>query len=877
MAEGSKYTGLSEAEAARRLRETGPNQVSRGRRVSLARIFAGQFGDYMTLILIGCAGISAVLGEGREALAMLAIVLLNALIGFLQEVRTERTLEALSRLAAPTAKVLRDGARREIPAAEAVPGDVILLAAGDRVPADAELLDGGVSCDESLLTGESVPVDRVPAGENMVRMGTMVVKGSCTARVTATGMDTEMGRIAGMLDTIEPEPTPLARRLDHLGKTIAAGCLVICAAVAVLGVLRGESPFAMLVTGISLAVAAVPEGLPAIVTVSLALAVRRILKRGSLVKGLHTVETLGSAEVICTDKTGTLTENRMTVRSLWTPNGSLSVTGDGLSRTGTFLRDGRQTLELSADEGLLLTAFVLANDASLAPGPKNTWRTDGDPTEAALLIAGAKAGLGRELGRRLGERPFDSERKRMSVLIRMPEGEFLFAKGAPDRLMECCTRIRRDGRELPLSPAARAAALRENDRLAAEGYRVLAAAYKPKDAAGWEEGLCFLGLAAIADPVRPDAARAVRECLSAHIRPVLITGDHSLTAAAVAREVGILRPGCEGILTGEELAALPDRALEERLLTTAVYARVSPADKLRIVRAFQKKGLVTAMTGDGVNDAPALKEADIGVAMGKNGSDVAREASDLILLDDDFATLVAAIREGRAIYDNIRRSIRYLLSCNTGEVAAMLFGMLMGMPVVLTPIQLLLVNLATDGLPAIALGFEPPAEDLMRRRPRGREVSLLDGSVLSLIALRGLLIGFCALWAYGTVLVRTGDTGMARTAALLTLVFTQLIHCFECRSESGSLFAAGPFGNLRLTLAVAVSALLTIAAVQLPALAAVMGTVPLDRASAVVVAFACALGPLLWALGITLTKAPKDPDPTLSVPIKKSPDGSSEL
>ena len=356
MAEGSKYTGLSEAEAARRLRETGPNQVSRGRRVSLARIFAGQFGDYMTLILIGCAGISAVLGEGREALAMLAIVLLNALIGFLQEVRTERTLEALSRLAAPTAKVLRDGVRREIPAAEAVPGDVILLAAGDRVPADAELLDGGVSCDESLLTGESVPVDRVPAGENMVRMGTMVVKGSCTARVTATGMDTEMGRIAGMLDTIEPEPTPLARRLDHLGKTIAAGCLVICAAVAVLGVLRGESPFAMLVTGISLAVAAVPEGLPAIVTVSLALAVRRILKRGSLVKGLHTVETLGSAEVICTDKTGTLTENRMTVRLLWTPNGSLSVTGDGLSRTGTFLRDGRQTLELSADEGLLLTA-----------------------------------------------------------------------------------------------------------------------------------------------------------------------------------------------------------------------------------------------------------------------------------------------------------------------------------------------------------------------------------------------------------------------------------------------------------------------------------------------------------------------------------------
>lgn len=863
MSEGQKdagrITGLTDGEAAAIRKTAGRNTVHRGKKQNPLKLFAGQLGDLMTMILLVCAGLSVLMGEGTEALAMIVIVLVNALIGFLQEYRTERTLEALTRLAAPTARVIRQGVRREIPAEELVPGDLVLIAAGDKVPADCLIIgDGTVSCDESLLTGESVPVEKSRLGDSSLRMGTLAVKGNCQAEVTAIGMQTEMGKIAGMLEEIPPEMTPLAQRLEQLGKVIAAGCLGICAVVAAIGIFRGENPFDMILMGISLAVAAVPEGLPAIVTVALALAVRRILRRGTLVKSLHAVETLGCAQVICTDKTGTLTQNRMTVRELWTAGGELEVTGEGDSRDGTFIRGGRQAMELRADEALLLTAFAAANAAEIRPVKKNRWKTDGEPTETALLIAAAKAGLYRKPEEELSVRAFDSRRKLMSVTARKPEGSFVFAKGAPEFLLPRCTRCRSEGRELPLDDSFRRRVQAQADRFAAEGRRVIAAAYKPADSADPEEGLIFLGLGALTDPPRPDAARAVRECLSAHIRPVMITGDHSLTARAIAKEVGILRPGCEQVLTGRELDQLTEEQLARELPRTAVFARVTPAHKLRIVRAFKAQGLVTAMTGDGVNDAPALKEADIGAAMGESGSDVAREAADLVLLDDDFSTLVEAVREGRTIYANIRRSIRYLLSCNTGEVTAMLFGMLLGMPVVLTPVQLLLVNLATDGLPAVALGFEPPEEGVMQQKPRGREDSVFSGGLLGTILLRGLLIGFCTLGAYTATAARGGSLEACRTAALLTLIFTQLIHCFECKSERRSLFTVPLWNNPRLVLAVIVSALMAVFSVTNPWAMAVMGTVRPDREMCLAVTAACMIGPVLWALTGVLLRPKSD-------------------
>lgn len=863
MSEGQKDAGrtmgLTENEAAAIRRRTGRNTVHRGKKQNPLRLFAGQLGDLMTMILLVCAGLSVLMGEGTEALAMIVIVLVNALIGFLQEYRTERTLEALTRLAAPTARVLRDGVRREIPAEELVPGDVVFLAAGDKIPADCRIIgDGTVSCDESLLTGESIPVEKSRLGDSSLKMGTLAVKGNCQAQVTAIGMETEMGHIAGMLEEIAPEMTPLAQRLEQLGKGIAIGCLAICAVVSAIGIFRGENPFDMILMGISLAVAAVPEGLPAIVTVALALAVRRILKRGTLVKSLHAVETLGCAQVICTDKTGTLTQNRMTVQELWTAGGTVEVTGEGDSRDGTFVRGGRQTLELRGDEALLLTAFASANAAEIHPGRKNRWKADGEPTETALLIAAAKAGIHRNPEEEEAVRAFDSRRKLMSVTARKPEGTFVFAKGAPEFLLPRCGRYRADGRELPVDDPFRRRVQDQADHFAAEGRRVIAAAYKPADAADPEEGLIFLGLAALTDPPRPDAARAVRECLSAHIRPVMITGDHSLTARAIAREVGILRPGCEQVLTGRELDQLTDEQLARELPRTAVFARVTPAHKLRIVRAFKAQGLVTAMTGDGVNDAPALKEADIGAAMGESGSDVAREAADLVLLDDDFSTLVEAVREGRTIYANIRRSIRYLLSCNTGEVTAMLFGMLLGMPVILTPVQLLLVNLATDGLPAVALGFEPPEEGIMQQKPRGREESVFSGGLLGTILLRGLLIGFCTLGAYTATAARGGTLEACRTAALLTLIFTQLVHCFECKSERRSLFTVPLWSNPRLIAAVIVSALMAVFAVTNPWAMAIMGTVRPDRELCLTVAAACMIGPVLWGLTGVLFRPKSD-------------------
>ena len=870
--------GLSSREAERKLREHGPNTLAEKKKVSPVKLLFSQFTDIMVIILMISTAVSAFMGEITEAVTIIAIVVLNAVLGFIQEFKTEKTLEALKSLTAPEAKVIRDGRQVSIPADQLVPGDIIVIEAGDRVAADAVLLDGAnVQADESLLTGESVPVEKVAlppgrdthrAGRNsMVFMGTSVTAGRGTALVTATGMNTEMGRIADMIQNIEEEQTPLQKRLDKLGKIIAAGCLAICAVVAGVGIIRGEDVFNMLLSGISLAVAAVPEGLPALVTVSLALGVRRMMRRNALIRKLPAVETLGCAGVICSDKTGTLTQNKMTVRQIYADGRMIEVTdeerpGGTTDRKGSgshpdmngFFRVNGRALDPS-DRSLrrVLEIAALCNNAVPA-GPAGEkprlqlisanrrqvsdtkHRFAGDPTETALMAAAEKAGididgLGR-MYRRTDEIPFDPERKCMSVVCVDRNGEaYMFTKGAPDMLLKKCSRVEKAGTVRTMDHMDRSAILRANDRMAAGALRVIAVAYKrlgkglyKKD--GLESDLVFAGLLGMIDPPRPEAAEAVRKCKMAGIRPVMITGDHRLTAVAIAKELDIYSDG-DTVLTGEELDSMDEAALEKAAATTTVYARVSPKHKLSIVRALKRLGSIVAMTGDGVNDAPAVKEADIGVAMGGTGTDVTKEASSMVLMDDNFATIVAAIEEGRVIYSNIRKFIRYMLSCNLGEVLTMFLGMLAGLPVPLLPIQILWVNLVTDGLPAVALGFDPPEKDIMKQKPRDPDESIFSHSLAGLIIVRGVLIGLATLAVYASMLWYTADVGLARTGGFVTLVLSQLIHVFECKSETRNIFRIPLFSNMFLVISVICSLIMTLGVIYVPFLQNIFKTVPL--------------------------------------------------
>lgn len=856
MSAGKKNLGLSQKQADRLLFEHGPNRLEAGKKISMLKIFGGQFKDLMIMILLASTVISVMMGEITEAIAIIVIVLLNAVLGFIQEFRTERTLEALKNMAAPVARVLRDGRQTSVPADQIVPGDVILLSAGDKVPADARLLEvTALQCDESLLSGESLPVDKQAAlhadipteigRADLVYMGTVVTKGRGMAQVAATGMDTEMGKIAGMLDNIEEEPTPLQKRLGQLGKYIAVGCLLICAVVSITGILRGEELFQMLITGISLAVAAVPEGLPAIVTISLALAVNRILKRNALVRRLHAVETMGCANVICTDKTGTLTENKMTVRQVFTLDYDLEVSGSGYQRAGEFSAKGQRMAVGSSSS--LMRLFAIAtecNNAQLTPPAgvpasrdrtpgklPGEWQVEGEPTEIALLVMAAKAGIETESGRyrKLDELPFDSDRKRMTVLLREPSGKnILFSKGAPDLLLDRCGYVMTDGGVQPMTPAYRRAIEKAADAMANDALRVLGFAWKEGSSLEKaEEDMVFVGLCGMLDPPRKEAYDAVARCRSAKIRTVMITGDHKATACAIARDLGILRKNGL-VMTGDEIDQLGQEDFERTVHRVSVFARVSPGHKLQIVRALKKRGDIVAMTGDGVNDAPAVKEADIGVSMGISGTDVTKQAASIILLDDNFATLVAAIEEGRVVYSNIRKFIRYLISCNIGEVVTMFVGMLMGLPVVLLPIQILLVNLVTDGLPAMALGLEPAEEGIMEQKPRPANESVFSNGLMTTIIFRGCLIGLTTLAIFTTYMRLYGDVNLARTGALVTLIFTQLFHVFECKSETKSIFSVPYFNNPALILAVLVSLGMTLLTIYHPWMQRIFLTVPLS-------------------------------------------------
>jgi Ca2+-transporting ATPase len=845
------HAGISDKEAKWKLLEHGPNLIAEKKKISPLKLLLSQFTDIMVIILMISTVISAFMGEMTEAVTIIAIVILNAVLGFVQEYRTEKTMEALKSLAAPAAKVIRSGRQLSIPAEEVVPGDIVVLETGDRVPADGILTDGrNIQADESLLTGESVPVEKLPLPpdgvpgcaerSHMVFMGTSITGGRAKALVTATGMDTEMGGIADLISNIEEDRTPLQKKLAKLGKIIASGCLAICAVVTVTGILRGEDAFYMLLSGISLAVAAVPEGLPALVTISLALGVRRMLKRNALIRKLPAVETLGCAGVVCSDKTGTLTQNKMTVREMFANDRPVEIK---IQRNGAraFYLGGRKIEPLS--DNILKLALEIAavcNNAGLVPENRdrngNEWSYSGDPTEGALLALSTRAGLTPQvLGQtysRIDELPFDSDRKCMSVVCRNRKGEvFVFSKGAPDMLIKKCGMINLSKGMVPISPERKSMLIRANDAMAANALRVIAVAHKKLDSASYdrsrlESGLVFDALIGMLDPPRPEAYDAVQKCRLAGIKPVMITGDHKLTAVSIAKELDIYREG-EMVMTGPDLDAMDEKKLSGLAGGISVYARVSPKHKLMIVRALKKSGNIVAMTGDGVNDAPAVKEADIGVSMGETGTDVTKEASSMVLLDDNFATIIAAIEEGRVIYNNIRKFIRYMLACNIGEVVTMFLGMVIGLPVPLFPIQILWVNLVTDGLPAVALGFDPPEQDVMMRSPRKPGESIFSHGLAGTILYRGLLIGLTTLAVFASIIYYKGDVGLARTGAFVTLVLTQLIHVFECKSETKSIFDIPVFNNFYLILAVLCSLAMLLGVVYIPPLQGIFKTVPL--------------------------------------------------
>jgi Ca2+-transporting ATPase len=814
--------GLEAAEAAARFLKHGPNELPEAPPVSPLKLFLEQFTSLIVWVLIAAAIISGILQEWVDAAAILAIVILNAILGFVQEFRAERSLAALKHLEVVTARVIRNGALLSIPARELVPGDLVQVEAGDRIPADARLVYAtAFQTQEASLTGESTPVaktadpipeEEVPLGDrrNMLFMGTVAVSGKARALVANTGMGTELGKIAAMIQTeaqAEREETPLQRRLEQLGHTLLWLCLGIVAVVFLLGELRGVPIVTMFLTAVSLAVAAIPEGLPAVVTITLALGVTRMVKRHALIRRLPAVETLGSTTVICSDKTGTLTKNEMTVTALYQRGEVFTVSGEGYAPVGAILSFGEQ-VKLDARPGLqtLLRASVLCNGAELRQ-ESGLWSVLGDPTEGALLVAAAKAGLWKDSLVKgapfLGEVPFDPERKKMTIVRRTDSGPVAFVKGAPDVLLRDCRGwIERDGGTEALTEDTRQEILAANQGFASQALRVLGVAMRPLDrapgtytAAELERDLIFVGLMAMKDPIRPEAKVAVEACRTAGIRTVMITGDHKDTAVAIARELGIFEVESQAI-SGAELDRLSDAALAERVEGISVYARVSAEHKLRVVRAWKSKGAVVAMTGDGVNDAPAVKAADIGVAMGITGTDVTKEASDMVVTDDNFASIAAAVEEGRAIFDNIRKSVHYLLSCNISEILVMLLATLLGLPLPLLPVQILWINLVTDGLPALALAVDPKDPTLMQRPPRRPDARFLDRDRIFLMFGQGLFMTLITMVSFVYCLYSMDqDVERARTVTFMVLVGAQLAHSFNCRSDRLSLFKIGILTN----------------------------------------------------------------------------------
>ena len=882
--------GLSEEEAERRLETYGPNQLAEKPPITFWQMLYAQFNNFIVILLIIASIISAILGDYIEAAAIMAIVLLNATLGVIQERRAEQALAALRKLATPEAQVIREGSRKSVPSNLIVPGDVVLLEAGNFVPADIRLLEAvNLRVEEAALTGESVPVQKdaglrlganIPLGDrkNTAFMATLVNYGRGRGVVVSTGMHTQIGMIAEMLQAVEEEETPLQRRLDQLGKVLGWGALVVCALVFAIGWMRGNDPLEMFIVAISLAIAAVPEGLPAVVTISLALGMREMIKRRALIRKLSSVETLGSTTVICSDKTGTLTQNEMTATRVWVDGQSFAITGSGYSVTGDYQLDG-QTIQPAQHPGLLTSLWVSAlnNDAGLeesgASDGKTTYRMVGDPTEGALIVAAAKTGAHLEqLAQaypRVQEVPFDSVRKRMITIHRIenPRPEdisplydeekrcwyAITVKGAPDMVLDLCSHYQQmDNHIAKIDDAMRARILAANDRMTQDALRVLGLAYRitpdqpdVDDVAGLENGLVFAGLIGMIDPPRPEVPPALATGRRAGIRTVMITGDYANTARAIAEAIGLLQPGHK-VMAGSELDHLDDAALAREVQHTDVFARVSPEHKMRIVEALRANHEVVAMTGDGVNDAPSIKRADIGVAMGITGTDVAKESADMVLMDDNYATIVSAVEQGRIIYDNIRKFVFFLLSSNVAEIMIIFLATLAGVPTPLTAIQLLWLNLLTDGAPALALAMEKGDPDIMKRKPRPAEEPIINkrmgvGIVVQTITQTGatltaFAIGLTwhlqhALPAGENMLLgllrydwRDVDVQTAETMAFVTLSLCELFRAYTVRSEHLSVFSIGVFSNRYMQYAVGLSILLLLAVVSIPFLQPVFNT-----------------------------------------------------
>jgi Ca2+-transporting ATPase len=844
------HKGLTDKEAALLLEKNGPNELQGKPRATLWERLLAQFKDFLVLILIAASAVSAFVGEVTDSLVIVTIVILNAALGVFQESKAEKALEALQKMAAPNSKVLRGGAIQTIPSRELVVGDVVLLEAGDYIPADVRILESmNLKVEEASLTGESVPVEKENAAmdheasladrHNMGYMGTVVTYGRGRAIVIGTGMDTEIGKIAEMISSFEEQSTPLQEKLASFGKVLGLLCLAVCAVVFVLGIYQGyrdghlttDEVTLLFMTAVSLAVAAIPEGLPAVVTIVLAIGMQRMVKKNSIVKKLHAVETLGSTTVICSDKTGTLTQNQMTVVRLFADGELLEVSGEGYIPEGAFSRDGK-ALDIEAESGLklLLEGSALCNDAILQPGAEDKgWRIAGDPTEGALVVVAAKAGFDRdsinEKYPRVQEIPFDSARKMMTTFHRLPDGSVrAFVKGAPDILLNRCNKISNRQAITELNDSLRETIFAANSAMAKKALRVLAVGYRDfaevpanLEPGQIEKDLIFVGLLGMIDPPRAEAREAVKICTKAGIRAIMITGDYRDTALAVAIDLGIAQ-GEHQVVTGQELNAMSKEELCKVVKHASVFARVSPEHKVAIVEAFQCNHQIAAMTGDGVNDAPALKKADIGVAMGITGTDVTKETADMVLTDDNFASIVAAVEEGRVIFANIRKFVFFLMSCNLAEIFVVFFAMILGWPIPLLPIQLLWLNLVTDAFPALALGMEKPEPGVMDQQPRDPQEPLLNSNMKKMIVVQSSVLTFAVLGAFcyalayltpnfqfGAPLTPDIDLSMARTFAFATMISAELLRAYTTRSEHYSVFKIGLFSNKYMNIGVGVS------------------------------------------------------------------------
>ena len=850
----SLTTGLSSGSAQSKLETFGPNELKEQEGKSFLQKLIAQFSDFLILILIAAALISVFVGEAKDAIVIMSIVIINALLGLYQEGKAEKALEALKKMASPTAKVLRDGNPQEISSSQLVPGDLVILETGDIIPADLRLVESSnLKVEEASLTGESVPVEKraqetyseeVSLGDrhNMAYMSTIITYGRGKGVVVETAEGTEIGKIAAMIQTFEEEPTPLQRKLNQLGKVLGMTTIAVCVAVFGIGLLQGREILEMFMVSISLAVAAIPEGLPAIVTIVLAIGMNKMVERNAIVKKLLAVETLGATSVICTDKTGTLTQNEMTVVKVLADNKLIEVEGTGYEPVGDFKLEG-STITTKEFSGLklLLTIAALANDAKL-DNSSGMYKIIGDPTEGALITLAGKAGIDsaelNHMYKRIEEIPFDSERKMMTTFHDMPndEGVSSFTKGAPDIIIDRCKRIILDGKVSEFTPELKSEVLRVNSELSRAALRVLAFAFKeypslPTDPSPDENesDMIFVGLTCMIDPPRPEARDAIALCKKAGVNAIMITGDYKETAFAIAKDLGMAETEDQAMM-GEKLDGLSDEELQEVVKNTKVFARVSPEHKVRIVSALRANGDIAAMTGDGVNDALAIKKADIGVSMGITGTDVAKNTAEMILTDDNFASIVAAVEEGRIIFSNIKKFVYFLLSCNIGEILLVFTSILMNLPVPLLPIQLLWLNLVTDSFPALALGVEKGEPDIMNQPPRNPDEAILDRRMLVGVTFQAIAVAAASLSAYLLALRMYGLENIeeARTITFATLIVAELLRAYSSRSQKFTLAKIGVFSNKSMVYATLGAFLLLLAVIYIPFMNGIFYTFPLS-------------------------------------------------